>query len=134
MEAPFACCLLACLTGGSRRFLWFSPFHDDESKKRPVRSDQNQMGATQAFPSGCFADQMHGIRSVMTDCTPAPPMSPFVRVLPSPALTSSLQPPSRPAAAAIASLTLAAGQQSSHPSRLPACVCDRHGTDIRTGH
>lgn len=60
--------LPACLARGSeRRFLWFSPFHDDESKKRPVRSDQNQMGATQAFPSGCFADQMHGIRSVMTD-------------------------------------------------------------------
>lgn len=65
---------------------------------------------------------------------PAPPMSPFVRVLPSPALTSSLQSPSRPAAAAMASLTPAAGQQSSHPSHplasLPAWAA---GTEQTSG-
>lgn len=61
-------------------------------------------------------------------------MSPFVRVLPcpAPALTSSLQSPSRPAAAAIASLTHAAGQQSSHPSHplasLPSCAAGTEQT------
>jgi hypothetical protein len=65
-------------------------------------------------------------------------MSPFVRVLPAPALTSSLQSPSRPAPSSssdrLADACTAAGQQSSHPSHplasLPACAA---GTEQTSG-
>lgn len=49
-----------------------SPFHD-ESKKRSVRCD-----GAQAYPPGCFAELMHGIRSVTARLRPVSPPGPDV--------------------------------------------------------